>query len=397
MLAPMQTSTFLFNKRSILLGCIFLIICNVLYAQKDELNTVATKKEWSINLNAGSTQYWGYINSMNIGSSLKHNPTGAYGFVLSREISPLFGIRGQFLMGKMKGRKDVYSDGTPANLQYFSDFVEINITTKISFTDLIKGYQPNRILNIYGLAGIGLSNSQGNTTNNITWNAVKTWGNKKGRGINGYEIEPLGTVGVGLSVKLTKELNITFENAMKFVHTNKLFERNGSIHYDLYGYSSIGLTYNFSFKKAVIIAPVAKTIIKEEPKPIIAEKKPIEVKKEVVSAHVPVNTEPKVTPLLIVKQPVVKPVPKVVLFSGYKIQILASTTPIPFDDIMKKYNLLEQIREDHFNKWYRYSVGEYSTYNEANAYSKILKKRNKLTGTFIVKIEDGKRIGPVGK
>lgn len=393
----MYTSTFLFNPKRFFLGCIFLIICNALYAQKNEPNNIVSNKNWSINLNAGSTQYWGYLNSKSIDASLNHAPTGGYGIVISQQISPLFAIRGQFLMGKMKGRKEVFSEGTPANLQYFSDFVEGNITAKISLTDLIKGYKPNRLLNIYGLAGIGLLNSQGNTTNYLTWDTESTWGNKKGRGINGYELEGLGTVGVGLSVKLSKNMDVTFENAMKFIHTNKLNERNGTFRFDLYGYSSIGLTYNFSFKKVEKIVPVSKTILKEEPKPVIAEKKPVEVKKEVVSAPVPVKTEPKAIQPLIVKQPEVKQVQKVVLFSGYKIQILASTTPIPFDDIMKKYNLSEQIREDHFNKWYRYSVGEYSTYNEANAYSKILKKRNKLTGTFIVKIEDGKRIGPVGK
>jgi len=393
----MQTSTFLSKQKKIVLGCIFLIICNLLFAQKTELNNISTNKDWSINVNAGSTQYWGYINSRSIGSSLKHAPSWGYGIVLARQITPLFGIRGQFLMGKIKGRKDVFSEGTPANLLYFSDFVESTITATISFSDLIKGYKPNRILNIYGLAGIGVSNFKGNITNYLTWQTVKTWGDKRGRGINGYELEGLGNVGVGLTVKLNKDLDFTFENEMKFMHTNKLNEINGKFPFDLYGYSSIGLSYNFSFKKAAKIAPIVKNIIPETPKPVTAEKKPEEVKKEVVSVPVPVKTEPEAIPIVTVKQTEVKRVERAVLFSGYKVQILASVKIDSFDLIMKKYKLNEQIREDHTDKWYRYSVGEFSTFNEANAYRKILNKRNKLKGTFIVKIIDGRRVGPVRK
>lgn len=393
----MHTSTFLSNYKNIILGCIFLIICNVLYAQKNDANKIVTNNNWSINLNAGSTQYWGYLNSTGIKSSLKHAPTWGYGFVITNQITHVIGFRGQFLMGKIKGRKDVFSDGSPANLLYFSDFAEQNLTVKVSLTNMIKGYKPNRMLNIYGLAGIGLTHSQGQTTNYLTYKIESDWGYKQGRGINGYELEGLGTAGIGVSLKLSNELDFTFENSMKFTKRNKLDEINGFLNSDAFGYSSIGLSYNFRFKKDEKKALVVETIIQEKPKPVTTELKPVEVKKEVVSTPAPAKEVQKSTFVETVKQPEENPVERVVLFSGYKVQIQASITPDSFDNIMKQYNLTEQIREDHTNKWYRYSVGEYSTYKEANAYRKILNTRNKLTGTFIVKIEDGKRVGPVGK
>ena len=52
---------------------------------------------------------------------------------------------------------------------------------------------------------------------------------------------------------------------------------------------------------------------------------------------------------------------------------------------MLEYNLKEQIREDHTDKWYRYSVGEFKSYKEAIAYKRILYTRNKIKDAFVVK------------
>jgi len=426
----MKTSTLIVSAKKFFLGCILLTVCSILYAQKPiekktvekkpvEKKTVALKpiekksveidNRWSININGGSTQYWGYINSRNFGTTLKHTPTFGYGLVLSRRISPVFSIRGQFLMGQLKGRKDQYSDSTYANLRYSSNFIEGNIMAKVSFTDLIKGYKPNRMFSFYGLVGLGFSNFEGVTTSSITGDTITKFGFGSGKGINGYELDGMATIGVGMTVKINQNLDFTFENAMKFIQTNKLNERNGTLKADLYGYSSIGLSYNFGFKKASKNVPVVKNDIIDKQKPVTTEKKPevkkeeapvpvkTEVKKE-VAVPAPVKTEPKVIPAEPLKptQPV-KPVENVVMFTGYKIQIIATLSPASFDNIMLDYKLKEQIREDHTDKWYRYSIGEFKTYREAYNYRKILNSRNKIKGSFIVKFANGKRIGPVWK
>lgn len=404
----MNTSTLIFTPKRIILGCLFLIICNVNYAQKSDTTNTAFKK-WSININGGSTQFWGYINSWNLATTLKHEPTWGYGLIMTRQFTHLFGIRGQFLMGKLKGRKELFSDGTPANLSYFSDFIEGNISAKINLTDIIRGYKPNRRFNVYGIAGIGMSNFQGETTNFITKVIVNSYGHKKGRGINGYELEGLGNVGIGLAIKLNKVLDFTFENSMKFIQTNKLNEKNGSFPFDLYGYSSFGLTYNFRSNKGQKSKPVSNNINQEQPKSVTTEKKPAEAKKDIVST----KTEPKATQEKpeIKKETISNPIPekaeqkgapaepivKAILFSGYKVQILATLAPTPFDTIMQQFNLNEQIREDHIDKWYRYSVGEFQSFKEANAYRKLLYTRNHIKDSFITKFKDGKRIGQVWK
>ena len=394
----MNTSTFITNTKMFFIGCIQILVCNILYAQKAGENKNILSNKWSIDINGGSTQYWGYINSRNFGTTLKHTPTFGYGLVLTRQISPVWSIRGQFLMGQLKGRKELFSDNDFANLNYYSDFYEGNITVKLSFTDMIKGYKPNRAFTIYGLAGLGLSNFQGETYNYITGLTVNKFGYGSGKGINGYELDGMGTVGIGMSFKLSKAMNFTFENSMKFIQENKLNERNGTFKFDLYGYSSIGLSYKFGFKKETKNVTVAKNDNQIKPKPVTTVAKPAEVKKEV--AAVPINKEVKKevpAPAPVKTEPKPAPVQNVIMFTGYKVQILATLSPASFDNIMLQYRLKEQIREDHIDKWYRYSVGEFKSFKEANTYLKLLILHNKVKDAFIVKFLNGKRIGQAKK
>jgi len=418
----MKMSTFSFIYKKLFIICLILIFGNVVFGQKPVEKTPLVNKpvekklvekktvekqnilsdRWSVDINGGSTQYWGNLKSRNFGTTLKHTATFGYGIVLTRQISPVISIRGQFLMGNLKGRKELFSNDSSANLNYHSDFLEGNITVKMSFTDLIMGYKPNRSFTIYGLAGIGMSNFQGETVNYNTGIPVNRFGYGSGSGIKGYELDGMGTLGIGMTFRLSKAWDFTFENSMKFIHENKLNEINGKIPFDLYGYSSIGLSYKFGLKKTAKNLPVK---ISEQAKP-----KPTEVMKEVVPAPkaetkpevkkeiaLPVKAEPKITPPEPVVKQDVKPVEKIELFTGYKVQIIATLTPASFDNIMIEYNLKEQIREDHTDKWYRYSVGEFKNYKEAIAYKRILYTRNKIKDAFVVKFANGRRIGPVLK
>ena len=64
---------------------------------------------------------------------------------------------------------------------------------------------------------------------------------------------------------------------------------------------------------------------------------------------------------------------------------------------MLQFNLKEQIREDHIDKWYRYSIGLFQNFNDVNAYMNTLYSRSKIKNAFIVKFVEGKRIGQVLK
>src|ERR1035437_7332896 len=286
----MKNSILSFINKKLFLFCLMLIFGNIVFGQKPvekkpiEKNNIISNR-WLIDVNGGSTQYWGNLKSRNLGTTLKHPVTLGYGIVLTRQISPVISIRGQFLMGNLKGRKELLSNDSSADLNYHSDSLEGNITVKMSFTDLIMCYKPNRSFTLYGLAGIGMSNFQGETINYNTGIPVNSLGYGSGKGINGYELDGMGTVGIGMTFRLSKACYLAFENSMKFIHENKLNEINSKIPFDLYGYSSLGLSYKFGLKNATKHPPVK---ISDQAKP-----KPVEVKKEVVPAP-KVETKPEV-------------------------------------------------------------------------------------------------------
>ena len=69
----------------------------------------------------------------------------------------------------------------------------------------------------------------------------------------------------------------------------------------------------------------------------------------------------------------------------YRIQILASlNNRIPTDSIASIYKLSEKIYEDSLNGWYKYSVGNFKSYQEAINYRNILNEKNTTKGAFVV-------------
>ncbi len=72
----------------------------------------------------------------------------------------------------------------------------------------------------------------------------------------------------------------------------------------------------------------------------------------------------------------------------YKVQIAASTTPLNIDKLKKIYPENDQIQYELDNGWYKYSVGYYSYYAEAQNF----KTRIGVPGAFIVAYKNGKRV-----
>jgi len=408
----MKTGDFNFVQKGFLLGCLLLIMNSVGFAQ-NKVSEKKLSKYWSINLNSGPTVYWGYLsNKESVTSAFKHGISMGYGVVLTKQFSPVFGIRGELLMGTLNGRKDFYGDGLPANLNFSSDLAEGNISAKINFTDLFGSFKPKRFINVYGLAGIGLSNFNGRVINSVNGDALFVMGNGSGKGIFGWEIDGMVTAGVGLSLRLNKNLDFTFENSMKFLQTDKLGRVRGLLSYDMYSYSSVGISYKIGVSKKSKKAGVAKKpdVIKKDDTLAVVPKKAEDnqvVKQEkVVTPPVSIKTDNKADLADKVKTSEVKkeevkpievkaPVVNGNLYTGYKVQICAMKSSVPFEKIMKFYKLHEQIREDHIGVWYCYSVGEFKTVQAAMAYKKQLIMINKAKTAFVVKFENGIRVSAI--
>lgn len=411
----MKTNGFVFGGRGILIGCLMLVMNSMGYAQQSDFN----KKLFanlSLNLNAGPTIYWGYFSDKNsMSSAFRSGISTGYGIILSKQVTPVLGISGQLLFGSLQGRKDYYGNGLPADLNFTSDLAEGNISAKISLTDWIGGYKSKRLMNVYGLIGVGLSNFNGRVIHSLSGDTLYKIGNGSGKGINGWEIDGMATTGLGLNVRMSKDFDFTLETSMKFLQTDKLGRVKGLLSYDMYSYSSAGITYKIGVpgkvkpKKTVPVENKPTENKKETPSvtnPVKVENKPAPEKPVVVSNPVtdkpvnkivkeekPIISEPKKEEV----KKVVKNVPAVdnTQCTGYKVQICAMLQHSQFEKLMKYYKLSEQIREDHAGKWYRYSVGEFMTFQQAMAYSKQLRMKNNAVNAFVVKFVNGIRVGAI--
>ena len=260
-----------------------------------------------------------------------------------------------------------------------------------------------------------MSNFNGRVINSVNGDTLFVMGHGTGKGIFGWEVDGMVTAGIGLSFRLNKNLDFTFENSMKFLQTDKLGRVRGLLNYDMYSYSSAGISYKIG----------ASGESKKTKKPTV-EKKPDVIKKDDALSAVPKKVEDKqvemeetvvAPPALVktqnnadlaekakvpeVKKEMAKPVevkaPAVNgnLFTGYKVQICAMKSAVPFEKITKFYKLHEQIREDHLDVWYRYSVGEFKTVQAAMAYKKQLIMINKAKTAFVVKFVNGIRVSAI--
>ncbi|MCK4518456.1 hypothetical protein KAT92_06770 [Candidatus Babeliales bacterium] len=75
----------------------------------------------------------------------------------------------------------------------------------------------------------------------------------------------------------------------------------------------------------------------------------------------------------------------------YRVQIIALSKKTSKTKLAKKYKLGKTIKEDIFNNYYIYTVGAFSTYEDAKEYSNKLKITNHIYDAFVVKFKNGKR------
>lgn len=77
----------------------------------------------------------------------------------------------------------------------------------------------------------------------------------------------------------------------------------------------------------------------------------------------------------------------------YRVQIAASlNNRIEKDSVASYYKLTDEIREDSSNGWYKYSVGNFNSYQEASKYKDLLVERNNTKGAFVVSFLDKTKI-----
>lgn len=296
----------------------------------------------------------------------------AAGFALRKRISPSFSFGIQVLNGKLQGTRLNSADATDENFKFHSDVFEYNFNSTINFSNLLLKTNPERLIDVYGFAGIGYSNWRTQLVNLKEFDIISSSGDD-GKGLKGRTSELVYPVGIGVRFNLGKNLGISLENTLRFVNSDDLDARiiEGTRN-DFYTYTSIGISLKLVPEEKIKYAP------KKRKKLNIFK---LNNKKKIPSIEIPEIPQPLVLPL---------PISDSVY---YTLQILAKREKeSKIKHLIETFNIEEQIYLSyHKDSLYRYTIGWYEFFEEAVENLKIIID-NGITDAFIVKYQNGIRM-----
>jgi len=347
------------------------------------------KSYWELNLNGGSSLFFGDIKQYQWVpvSSNENEWRFAGGLQLGRQLSYVFGVRGQAIYGQVAGTKREWK-------RYFqSDYFETNINLTVNFNNLFGNKRSDRFLNFYLIYGIGLTQYNTTVYELGTNKVLAQVGNGYGRGIGGRTLEGIFNLGMGADIRLSDNLHVNIESANRGMNSDAYDHWEKDYPFDIYNYTSVGISWRFGVGKTK--APPYHSKESDtgydnfEPdttqptnvgitEPVQPEKSLDVIKIEdqaPVSPPTPVVVQKPTT-----KEQPVKPNPE------YRVQIKAKYgKPLSKEKLSSQYGIpIEDIHEDRHNGYYIYTIGSYDTYNKARDRRNILRNTNGIYDAFVV-------------
>lgn len=76
----------------------------------------------------------------------------------------------------------------------------------------------------------------------------------------------------------------------------------------------------------------------------------------------------------------------------YRVQLAATHRIVDPVSNYKKYNLDRPVLLEYHDGWYKYSIGSFTKYSEANAYKEMMVTKKRISGAFIIAYQNGQRI-----
>ena len=187
---------------------------------------------WSINLNAGLTSFFGDLSKFDteIIEKLTKESGPAFSGILTKQIfNSRSGLSGQLLYGSLKGEN-------LSNVSFEASVIEYNAHLRINIINLISPNNRSK-LGVEAYGGIGqflFKTTQYDLRNNENKTKVKNTGTP----------EFMYFFGGGLAYKITGKIGITVDVSMRQAQNDYLDDFVKNDNYDYYSYLCIGATYN---------------------------------------------------------------------------------------------------------------------------------------------------------
>lgn len=359
---------------------------------------------WQVQVNGGTSLFFGDVKQYQWWpvTNYENEWRGGLSLQLKNQVSPVFGVRGQALYGKLGGTRRAWK-------KYFNnDYFEFNINSTININNIFSNYRQDRFFNAYIIVGLGLLNYDTYVYQLGTNKNIQTVGGGAGKSFGGRTLEGVFHGGLGFVLRINDQLSINLESANRIINSDMLDGHKSGFKYDVFNYTSVGISYKFAFSKkdknfeSKTSSPAAKTVTNKKISDVqtveydyaqpIEEptyKKPVPVKKVEEEKNI---TEPEI---VVVEKPIIvekennyyKPL-------EYRVQILAKYgKTISLNKISEMYSIPASIiKQDTHNGYFIYTVGSYSTYEQARQKRNQLRTQNGIGDAFVVAFENGKRL-----
>lgn len=223
------------NAKAILLTIMVLFLFQSFsYAQYDRKTYKWSNllKHWSIGLSIGQTSFYGDVSLYDneLSDKLSKEGSWSYGFKLARQLTPVIGLQGQLLLGKLRGTNSVSS--------FEANIKQISADLTLNFVNLLL---PGNDSRFFVLAKIGLGEYVFDSR--LRFNDP----NKADIEINPKTPEVLFLLGPAIHYKISNSFDVNADLDVQWAKNDKLDgTTNNNKDDDYYTYLSVGITYNIN-------------------------------------------------------------------------------------------------------------------------------------------------------
>ena len=266
----------------LLMAAALLSFSSVSIAQKTytgvDGNVYNFKKHWFVDVQGGA-QYT--LGEAKFGDLLSPNVQLGIGY----QFSPVFGMRLQANGWQSKGGWTAYRENigdTPFSADYKFNYVAPGVDFMFNLSNLLCGWNPNRVLNATAFIGGGANVAWGNDEANEIGSNIQKLDNYNLEYLwSGTKVRPYGRAGIDLEVKVSKAVSIMLEGNVNIISDkyNSKKADNADWYFNaLAGLRiNLGKSYTKEAKKKVEEAPAAVPVAdvkpQSQPQPVQTEQK----------------------------------------------------------------------------------------------------------------------------
>ena len=250
------------KNKFIILSLALASFCGTVNAQDTE--NYYTKK-WTDNIFVGAG-----VGAMSVLNDGITSPTFNFNLSVGKYITPTWGVRGQFsgLWQKLDAQDTGYKGDKKT-------FAELNFDAMLNVTNLLGGYNPDRVVDFYLFAGPTMNFAKAVNTNiTISQNggSTTTWTE------DGTKTRIGATAGLGLGFNVNEKWAVNLEG--RFGVTPSIFgDASDCRKAEATARLTVGVAYTFGGKN---FAKVSDRVIEKEVIKEVVKEVPVEVVKEVV-------------------------------------------------------------------------------------------------------------------